>query len=135
MEYINISNHPEIPTIKRKATRHSLLVDDDSQTVVLTLRVKHFKEVEVPSEIEGEPSTIQDVLLTTVKDCFPILRVDNNTMVDIEGNIVDDDSPQAVMTEWNFFNGILGSMPVVIDDLIASKTAWADSLGKLNNFY
>lgn len=35
MNYINISTHPEIPTIKRKAKRHSLVVDDDKQQIIL----------------------------------------------------------------------------------------------------
>lgn len=135
MQSVNISNHPEVENIKRKATRHSLLIDDSSKTVVLVLRVEHFKDIITPSLIEGEPDIVEERKLTTVNDVYPILRVDNNTMVDVQGNIVENDSPDAIMTEWHFFSEILGNMPIIIDQMVASKIAWADNLGKLNNFY
>lgn len=118
MDLINISNHPELTSITRKATRNYLIIDDRNEFVELCICVKHFKD-ELPS--------------TTIKDIFPKLIVDKTTMVDANGVIVDNDSPNAVMNEWEFFK-ILGGQNISIDTLCSQKIAWADSIGRLNRY-
>ena len=60
-----------------------------------------------------------------------ILRADNTTWVDVDGNIVPEEDLAAVMTEYEFFMAMM-NVPIVISDIVEAKVAWADSLGRFN---
>jgi hypothetical protein len=59
------------------------------------------------------------------------LRADNTTWVDVDGNIVEEGSIDAIMTEYEFFM-MLMNQPIIISDIVESKVTWADSLGRFN---
>jgi len=60
-----------------------------------------------------------------------ILKADNTTWVDVNGNIVWEGDPTAVMTEYDFFMSLM-NVPIVISDIVETKVTWADSLGRFN---
>lgn len=72
---------------------------------------------------------------STVIDFIPAKNVpliaDTTTWVDADGNIVEQGSIDAVMTEYEFFMMMM-TVPVVISDIVESKVAWADSLGRFD---
>jgi hypothetical protein len=51
--------------------------------------------------------------------------------VDRDGVIVSCDSPDAVMTEYEYYMSLLDT-PVVIQDLVVAKILWADQNGRFN---
>lgn len=59
------------------------------------------------------------------------LRADDNVWVDSSGNIVPEDDPTAVMTEYDFFIAMLNT-PVVISDIVEQKIAQSDAIGRFN---
>jgi hypothetical protein len=56
---------------------------------------------------------------------------DNTTCVDAQGVIVPCGSPDAVMTEYEYYMQMLG-VSVVIADMVEQKILWADSEGRFN---
>lgn len=76
-----------------------------------------------------EPTT--DVPITIIPGKNVSLVADNTTCVDANGVIVPCGSPDAVMTEYEFYMQML-SVPVVIADMVEQKILWADSEGRFN---
>ena len=60
-----------------------------------------------------------------------VLRADDTTWVNSDGDIVPEGDPTAVMTEYEFFMAMM-EIPVVISDIVEAKVTWADSLGRFN---
>ena len=118
MEY-NISDEPNYG-FKRKvkiAQIHIGLEDFIDKAVNLVTVVNYY-------ESDGTPITIIPPKVVT-------LRADNTTWVDVDGNIVPEGDPAAVMTEYEFFMAMM-NVPVVISDIVQAKVAWADSLGRFD---
>jgi hypothetical protein len=116
----NISDEPTYG-FKRKvetAQIHIGFQDFVDKAVNLFLIVKYY-----------ESDGITPITLIPAKGVT--LRADNTTWVDIDGNIVSEGDPSAVMTEYEFFMMMM-DVPVVISDIVESKVAWADSLGRFN---
>jgi hypothetical protein len=72
-----------------------------------------------------------DTLITIIPFKNVILRADNTTWVDVDGNIVPEEDISAVMTEYDFFM-MLMNQPIIISDIVESKVTWADSLGRFD---
>jgi hypothetical protein len=76
-----------------------------------------------------EPTT--DAPITIIPPKIVPLIANNTTCVDANGVIVPCGSPEAVMTEYEFFIQML-YVPVVIADMVTQKILWADSVGRFN---
>jgi hypothetical protein len=76
-----------------------------------------------------EPTT--DVPITIIPAKIVSLVADNTTCVDANGVIVPCGSPEAVMTEYEYFMQML-TIPVVIATMVEQKILWADSEGRFN---
>jgi hypothetical protein len=116
----NISDEPNYG-FKRKvevAQIHIGFEDFIDKAVNLVTSVKYY-------EADG----ITPITLIPAKGVT--LRADNTTWVDVDGNIVEEGSIDAAMTEYDFFM-MLMNVPIVISDIVESKVAWADSLGRFN---
>jgi hypothetical protein len=115
----NISDEPNYG-FKRKVevlNIHIGLQESTDKAVNLYLTVKYY-------EVDDTPITIIPAKGVT-------LRADNTTWVDVDGNIVEQGSIDAAMTEYEFFM-MLMNVPIVISDIVESKVTWADSLGRFN---
>jgi len=115
----NISNEPTYG-FKRKvevAQIHIGFMDFVNKSVSLYFIVKYY-------EADNTPITI-------IPSKSVILRADNTTWVDVDGNIVEEGSLDAIMTEYDFFM-MLMDQPIIISDIVESKVTWADSLGRFN---
>jgi len=116
----NISDEP-VYGFKRKvevASIHIGFQDFVDRAVNLYLIVKYY------GSDENTPIDIIPAKGVT-------LRADNTTWVNSDGDIVSQDDPTAVMTEYEFFMAMM-NVPVVISDIVEAKVAWADSLGRFN---
>ena len=78
-----------------------------------------------------EPTT--DAHITIIPPKIVPLIADNTTCVDVNGMIVPCGSPDAVMTEYEYYMQML-TVPVVIADMVEQKILWADSQGRFNTF-
>jgi hypothetical protein len=117
---VPISNEP-VYGFKRTATMAALQINAlpfMSETVNLICQVDYF-----------EPTT--DAPITIIPPKIVPLIADNTTCVDATGMIVPCGSPEAVMTEYEFYMQML-TMPVVIADAVEQKILWADSVGRFN---
>jgi hypothetical protein len=115
----NISDEPTYG-FKRKvevANIHIGLQDFADKAVNLYLTVKYYEADDTP--------------ITIIPPKGVILRADNTTWVDVDGNIVPEGDIAAVMTEYEFFMAMM-NVPIVISDIVEAKVAWADSLGRFN---
>lgn len=115
----NISDEPNYG-FKRKVEAISIHIGFQTfidKAVNLHLMVRYY-------ENDGTPIT-----LIPAKNV--VLRADDSTWVDSNGNIVPEGDPTAVMTEYEFFMAMM-NVPVVISDIVEAKVAWADSLGRFN---
>ena len=74
---------------------------------------------------------VDDAPITIIPPKIVTLRADETTWVDSNGNIVPQEDPAAVMTEYEFFMAMM-NVPIVISDIVEAKVAWADSLGRFN---
>ena len=72
-----------------------------------------------------------DTPITIIPAKDVILRADETTWVDVDGNIVEEGSLDAIMTEYDFFM-MLMNQPIIISDIVESKVTWADSLGRFD---
>ena len=116
----NISDEP-VYGFKRKVEVASIHIGFQNfvdKAVNLNLMVKYY------GSNENTPIDIIPVKLVT-------LRADNTTWVNSDGDIVPEDDPTAVMTEYEFFMAMM-EIPVVISDIVEAKVTWADSLGRFN---
>lgn len=116
----NISDEPTYG-FKRKvevAQIHIGFMDFVNKSVNLFLVVKYY-----------EADAVTPINIIPLKNV--ILIADNTTWVDVDGNIVEQGSIDAVMTEYEFFMMMM-TVPVVISDIVESKVTWADSLGRFD---
>ena len=130
MIQINISDEPTYG-FKRKATWTGLFIPADltpdpplaeiatmGSGIILYTIVQYFEAA------TDEPITIIPPKIVS-------LTADNTTCVDVNGVIVPCGSPEAVMTEYEYYMQML-TVPVVIADMVTQKIIWADSEGRFN---
>jgi hypothetical protein len=117
---VPISNEP-VYGFKRTVTMAALNINAlpfTGENVILLCQVNYF-----------EPTT--DVPITIIPPKIVPLIADNTTCVDANGVIVPCGSPDAVMTEYEYFMQML-FVPVVIATMVEQKILWADSEGRFN---
>lgn len=117
---VPISDEP-LYGFKRTATMAALQINAlpfMGENVNLICQVDYF-----------EPTT--DAPITIIPPKIVPLIADNTTCVDSNGVIVPCGSPDAVMTEYEYYMQML-SVPVVIADMVEQKILWADSEGRFN---
>ena len=117
---VPISNEP-VYGFKRTVTMAALNIGAlpfVGENVNLVCQVNYF-----------EPTT--DVPITIIPPKIVPLIADNTTCVDPNGMIVPCGSPDAVMTEYEYFMQML-FVPVVIATMVEQKILWADSEGRFN---
>lgn len=115
----NTSNHPEFG-FKSKTTLAGINIPClpfMGEAVVLTLSVNYFKEDDTP--------------ITIIPPRIVELKAGKDMMVDQNGQLVDNDSPEAVMSEYDFFM-MLMNQPIKIAEIVVAKIQWADGLGRLH---
>ena len=88
------------------------------QNVNLLIQVDYFEQ-------------ITDAPITIITPKIVNLVADNSTCVDRNGVIVPCDSPDAVMTEFEYYMSLLDT-PVVIETLVVGKIQQADAAGRFN---
>ena len=116
---VPISNEPTYG-FKRTATMAALQINCLpflGEVVVLAVQVNYFDDKDVPINIIP-PKMVN-------------LIADNTTCVDANGVIVPCGSPEAAMTEYEYFIQML-TVPVVIATMAEQKILWADSQGRFN---
>jgi len=116
---VPISNEPTYG-FKRTATMAALQINCLpflGEVVVLAIQVNYFDDKDVPINIIP-PKMVN-------------LIADNTTCVDANGVIVPCGSPEAAMTEYEYFIQML-TVPVVIATMAEQKILWADSEGRFN---
>jgi hypothetical protein len=119
MTPIEISIHPIDSNILREASFSGLIVDDDPEfgfRVGLRIRIDHYfmkEEAKTPHPMPAKWET---------------LWAKQDQMVNAQGQLVDEGG---VMSEFDFFIMLMGQ-PVVINDFVEAKIAWADNLGRFN---
>lgn len=125
---INISNHPQLPDVKRRVHYKSIFIDKDNERIVLNVTVKHY-------------NANDELLSGSIYDKDVEMIASNNSKVDNEGNVVnrfqlDPATGQPVLDEnnkripvpgwqtanpeYDFLNAIAESGPIDIYDLIAN---------------
>lgn len=117
---VPISNEP-VYGFKRTATMAALQINAlpfMGENINLICQVDYF-----------EPTT--DAPITIIPPKIVSLIADKSTCVDSKGVIVPCDSPDAVMTEYDYYMQML-FVPVVIADAVTQKITWADSEGRFN---
>jgi len=117
---VPISNEP-VYGFKRTATMGGLLINSlpfMGGSINLVVQVDYF-----------EAAT--DAPITIIPPKIVNLIADNTTCVDRNGVIVPCDSPDAVMTEYDYYMQML-FIPVVIEELVVGKIQQADAAGRFN---
>jgi hypothetical protein len=116
---VPISNEP-VYGFKRTATMAALQINAlpfTGECINLLVQVNYFDQNDVPIDII--PPKIVNLV------------ADNSTCVDRNGVIVPCDSPDAVMTEFEYYMSLLDT-PVVIETLVVGKIQQADAAGRFN---
>lgn len=116
---VPISNEP-VYGFKRTATMAALGINAlpfMGENINLLVQVNYFDQNDVPIDII--PPKIVNLI------------ADNSICVDKDGNIVPCDSPDAVMTEFEYYMSMLNT-PVVIETLVVGKIQQADAAGRFN---
>jgi len=116
---VPISNEPTYG-FKRTATMASLQINCLpflGEVIVLAVQVNYFDDKDVPIDIIP-PKMVN-------------LIADKSTCVDANGVIVPCDSPDAVMTEYDYYMQML-FVPVIIEELVVDKIQQADADGRFN---
>lgn len=116
---VPISNEP-VYGFKRTATMAALQINAlpfTGECIILITQVNYFDQNDLPIDII--PPKIVNLI------------ADNTTCVDNKGVIVPCDSPDAAMTEFDFYMSMM-SVPVIIKDMVTQKILWADSQGRFN---
>lgn len=116
---VPISNEP-VYGFKRTATMAALQINAlpfTGKCINLMVQVNYFDQNDVPIDI--------------IPPKIVYLIADNSICVDKDGNIVPCDSPDAVMTEFEYYMSLLPT-PVIIEDLVVGKIQQADAAGKFN---
>lgn len=140
---IDISDHPILTGIKRKAKYKSINISDEKQRVSLMVIVSHYN-----SNGEDISSTIKNVVVELVADNTS--RVDANGVLieqqyqlDGEGNIMYDESGDALETtawvngtpEWDFLDNIAKSGNLNIYGLIQNTMIQRSAAGRFDDIY
>jgi hypothetical protein len=112
---VAISNNPKYPNFKRKVDTDNIriIIDCKEKYVMLDLFVYNFSD--------------EDILIEDVPEKRTTLTANNTTLVDQNGVPSED----GIMGEFDFFVQMM-SIPVVINDIVLAKIAWADSQGRFN---
>ena len=116
---VPISNEP-VYGYKRTATMAALQINAlpfMGSNINIFIQVNYFTQNDLPIDI------------IPAKNVY--LIADNSTCVDDKGNIVPCDSPDAVMTEFEYYMSLLPT-PVVIETLVVGKIQQADAAGLFN---
>lgn len=116
---VPISNEP-VYGFKRTATMAALQINAlpfAGECINLIIQVNYFDQNDLPIDI--------------IPAKMVSLIADNSTCVDAQGNIVPCDSPDAVMTELDYYMSLLNT-PVVIETLVVGKIRQADAAGRFN---
>jgi hypothetical protein len=116
---VPISNEPTYG-FKRTATMAALNIGAlpfMGESINLVCQVNYFDDKDVPINI--------------IPPKIVPLIADNTTCVDASGVIVPCGSPEAAMTEYEYFIQML-TVPVVIATMVEQKILWADSQGRFN---
>lgn len=116
---VPISNEP-VYGFKRTATMATLQINAlpfMGENINLVTQVNYFDQNDLPIDII--PPKIVNLV------------ANNNTCVDDKGVIVPCDSPDAVMTEFEYYMSLLNT-PVVIETLVVQKIQQADAAGLFN---
>jgi len=116
---VPISNEPTYG-FKRTATMAALQINAlpfMGENINLICQVNYFDDKDVPINI--------------IPPKIVSLIADNTTCVDVNGVIVPCGSPEAAMTEYEYFIQML-TVPVVIATMAEQKILWADSQGRFN---
>lgn len=117
---VPISNEP-VYGFKRKVTMAALNIGAlpfMGESVTLICQVDYFEQT-------------TDAPITIIPPKIVPLIADNTTCVDANGVIVPCGSPEAVMTEYEYFMQML-YVPVIIATMVEQKILWADSQGRFN---
>jgi len=116
---VTISNEP-VYGFKRTATMAALQINAlpfTGECINLMTQVNYFDQNDLPINII--PPKIVNLI------------ADNSTCVDAQGDIVPCGSPDAVMTEFEYYMSLLNT-PVVIETLVVGKIQQADAAGLFN---
>lgn len=116
---VSISNEP-VYGFKRTVTMASLQINAlpwTGECINLMTQVNYFDQNDIPIDII--PAKIVNLI------------ADNSICVDDKGNPVSCDSPDATMTEFEYYMSLLNT-PVVIETLVVGKIQQADAAGKFN---
>jgi hypothetical protein len=116
---VPISNEP-VYGFKRTATMAALQINAlpfMGQNINLVTQVNYFDQNDLPINI--------------IPPKMVSLIADNSTCVDSKGVIVPCGSPDAVMTEFEYYMSLLNT-PVVIETLVVGKIQQADAAGLFN---
>lgn len=116
---VPISNEP-VYGFKRTVTMAALQINAlpwTGECINLMTQVNYFDQNDLPIDII--PAKIVNLI------------ADNSTCVDDKGNPVSCDSPDATITEFQYYMSMLNT-PVVIETLVVGKIQQADAAGKFN---
>jgi hypothetical protein len=116
---VPISNEP-VYGFKRTATMAALQINAlpfYGENINLLVQVNYFDQNDIPIDI--------------IPPKMVGLIADNSTCVDNKGNPVPCDSPDATMTEFEYYMSLLNT-PVVIETLVVGKIQQADAAGRFN---
>ena len=116
---VPVSNEP-VYGFKRTATMAALQINAlpfMGQNINLVTQVNYFDQNDLPIDI--------------IPPKIVYLIADNSTCVDSKGVIVPCGSPDAVMTEFEYYMSMLNT-PVVIETLVVGKIQQADAAGLFN---
>ena len=124
IELVKISNHPDKTNIERYVEylglthiAKKLRPTDADKQITLSFLVRYF--------LDGVEIFAGQVFHTTE------LRAMETTWLDAEGNIVEEGSEDAVITEYDYFIMLMG-MPIVINHLIQAKIQQGDAQGRFD---
>lgn len=121
MKKVKISNHPLYSDIQREVETNGIIISFTDvvvgQRIFLNTTTRYYAADDSP------------FLLASPKNV--ILIADSSEWVDANGNQVSSDSPDAVMTEYDYYMSLL-TQPVVIEDIVEQKILWADNQGRFN---
>ena len=116
---VPISNEP-VYGFKRTATMAALQINAlpfMGESIILATQVNYFDQNDLPIDII--PAKIVNLI------------ADNSICVDDKWNPVSCDSPDATITEFQYYMSML-DVPVIIKDLVINKILQADAAGRFN---
>lgn len=140
---INISDHPNMPEVKRRVTYDSISISNSRKMVVLNVVVDHYNDQGVDLSDTIKSKTVQ--LIASNK-----YRVDNNgdliteryvrdqdgkMTYDQQGKPVETDEWKNGTPEWDYLDNIAKSGNLDIYALIQSTINSRASSGRFNNIY